>query len=371
MATPVGRSGAAAIQEVQDLTSENTFPTTTQILRFLNQEVEDVVTRIGGIKLWQGYPTANNQTTLQLNSDVLQVISANFSYGNATNTNIGSASPFAPGSVVIPLDQLDQTTFMDVAAGFPAVGFGPPSAYFVFQDENYAPKTTLPVPPTPQLSIISLGGINTNLAGPTAVGVTLVNPSGETTISPIAQIAPKKTEQVQVASPPAITNATGWNAYAWYFGGPYHLQNLTGPIALGTPFNLPATLSSVSVQPPSTNTAAGSGAGGSMSLQLYPSSVPGQVNIYYRARPQLWADTTANSWTNLDSSAQSAVVTGAVIRVLQNRSRLIEVREIWGPKYEAQIERLIISMGKRTQPRTGQVRDVLLGSFSGAPWGSS
>src|ERR1700691_275210 len=124
MAVPVGLNAAAAISLVQTYTNELTLPTPETILVFLNRGVEEVVRRIGGIRLWAPYPTVTNQTVITLNDDILEVISANFSVGSVQVGLNQNASPFAQGTVVYPMDQLEQATIMDAAAGFLNVGFG-------------------------------------------------------------------------------------------------------------------------------------------------------------------------------------------------------------------------------------------------------
>jgi len=360
--TPQGLSGLAAITEVQNYANEPTLPTPATILTFLNKGVEEVVRRIGGIRLWAPYPTVSMQSTVQLNDDVQDIISANFSMGNANAASTGSASPFAQGALVYPMEQLEQKMFMDAAAGFPAVGFGPPQAYFVYQDTGTAPTTVLPVPPQVQLAFVEGAGSGATIEA----GVTYVNAYGETPLSTVADVTFDAGDQGQAQSPPGVSNATGYNAYAGAIGGPYYLQN-SAPVALGTPFTLPNPLLTGTAQAPSNNTATGAGTGGALWMQLYPAAMIGQVNIYYRARPMLWADTTANSWTNLDTSAQEAVVLFAVMRVLSNRGRAAE-NAPWRTEYEALITSMQESVQRRTVPRSGQVRDVRNRSFASSPF---
>lgn len=359
---PTGYSGSTAVAAVQNYSNETTYPSTAVILTFLNKGVEEVVRLIGGIRLWAGYFTNNNQTTVSLNNDVQDIISANFSMGSANASSNGSSSPFAQGALVYPMMQLDQAAFMDAAAGFPAVGFGPPQAYFVYQDQGSSPAQTLPVPPQVQLAVVAGTSTGTLIE----VGQTYVNANGETTLGAVADITPTKAQQAQAISPPSNQNATGYNTYAGVKGGPYFLQNAS-PVAIGTPFTLPNPILAVT-SPPVTNTATGAGTGGSLSMQLYPAAMIGQVNIYYRARPLLWADTTANSWTNLDTSVQEAAVVWATMRVLLNRQRAVEVKEIWRPEFDAMIADMRESINRRTVPKSGQVRDTANRSFPSSPF---
>jgi hypothetical protein len=82
----------------------------------------------------------------------------------------------------------------------------------------------------------------------------------------------------------------------------------------------------------------------------------------------LWADTTANSWTNFDTSGQEAAVIFAVMRVLAARGRAAEAKEIWRPEFESLIGDLKESLGRRTTPKSGRVRDVANRSFPSAPF---
>lgn len=322
----------------------------------MNKGLEEVVRQVGGIKLWQGYPTINNQSTVILNDDIQDIVSANFSYGS--NSNTGSASPFSVGAMVQPMEQYDQKSFMEAAAGFPNVGFGPPVIFFIYRDHGTAPTQTLPVPPQPQLSLVqgSIEGATQTII----VATTYLNPNGETTISQTATLSQPPTETVQVASPPAISNANGYNVYVQIGATAMELNN-TVPLVLGQPYTITADGSDPI---PSSNTATGAGTGGALSMQLYPNAMIGQVNVYYRARPLLWADTTATSWTNLDTSVQEAAILFAVGRVLANRQRLDEWKSVWQPEYDSMIKDLKESVNRRTISKSGRVRDVR-GSYGG------
>lgn len=358
MAVPTGRSGAQAIQDVQDNADEYTLPATTTVLRFLNRGIEEVERRLNGIFLWQSYPTVPNQTFIQLNNDIQYIDTCNFSSGaNNTSGFITSSSPLSQGSLVYPMVQLEQATFMDAAAGFPAVGFGPPQAFFIYTDQGTAPGTTLPVPAAPVFAIAT----GTSTVTSVQAEVTYVSAAGETTVSASTTQAITTTQQAVVLSPQGVSNATGYNVYVIH-SGTYWLQNAS-PIALGTPFTVPSTPLTTGTNPPVSNTATGSGTGGAMFAQLYPAAMLGQVNVYYKARPQLWADTTATSWTNLDTSMQEAVVMYATILLLGNRSRLDEA-ETWRVRFEGangeggMMASLLESVKRRTRPKSGRVRNV-------------
>ena len=377
MAVPAGYSGATALAMVQANTNEPTLPAASVTLSFLNKGLEEVVRQIGGIRLWRGYPTINSQTLLALDSDVQDVVSANFSMGSTSQSISSSANPstgivvstgfssppWAQGALVYPMEPLEQASFMDAAAGFPAVGFGPPQAYMIFQDQGTAPSTLLPAPYPPTLSVTQGASAGT----PIEVEISYLNPNGETTPSSVADITPSATEQAVCQSPAGVTNATGYNVYAGNIGGPYFLQNAS-PIALGYSFVLPSPLAVGAIQPLPVNQATGSGTGGALTMQLYPAAMVGQVNIYYRARPQLWADTTVNSWTNLDTSLQEAAILFATMRVLHNRGRSDEAKGIWQPDYTAMVEDMKQSANRRTIPKSGRVRDVRNRAYPSSPW---
>jgi hypothetical protein len=365
VAVPTGLSGSAAIALVQAYANEPNLPSISTVLTFLNRGVEQVAQRINGIMLTAAYPTVPNQTYIQLASDVQYIESANFSTGASNTTGfITNSSPLVQGTLVYPMVQLSQAQFMDAAAGFPAVGFGPPQAFFIFEDQGFAPSTTLPVPAAPTM-VTSTGGIST--ASPIYVQLTYVNANGETSVSPTAKQA-LANQLAVVLSPQGVSNATGYNVYVSTTNAPgsFYLQNAS-PTTLGTAFTIPATPTTGTANPPVSNLATGSGTGGALFMQLYPAAMIGQVNIYYRARPQLWADTTVNSYTNLDTMAQEAVVVYAVMRVLQARGRGGEAKGIWMPEYESHVERLKADISKRTRPQAGRVRDVYGRAFPSAP----
>lgn len=368
MATyPSGYSGASAILMVQDNCDEYTYPLPATILRFLNKGLEETNRVLNGVLNWDVYPTVALQTYIQLNSNVQYVESANFSSGaNNANGFITSSSPLVAGSLVYPMFQLEQGSFNDAAAGFPAVGFGPPQAYFIYSDQGYAPTTTLPAPSAPTLTTTS--GTST-VAETVYVENTYVNANGETTPSPDSSQAVTTAQQVVNISPSGVSNATGYNTYAALTAnGTYYLQNTSGPTALGTPYTLPSTILTSGTAAPSSNTATGSGQGGAQFLQLYPSAMIGQVNVYHRGRPSLWTSATSGTdFTNIDTSLQEAAVVWATIRTLRNRSRYDDAKD-----WQADLDRMMASMQesamRRTRPKSSRVRDVVGRSYPSGPW---
>ena len=361
MAVPQGRSGAQAVSDVRDNCDEYTLPTDATILRFLQRGVEEVERQLNGIFLWTPYPTVAGQTFVALNDDLQYCESLSWSSG-ATNTSgfITSSSPLSPGSLVYPVNLMPQGSFMDFAAGFPAVGTGPPNKAFIYTDQGTAPTTTLPTPAAPVFAIAA--GTSTVTSLDTVL--TYTSPAGETTPSTSTVQAIATSQQGVVLSPQGYSNAAGYNVYV-KSGGTYWLQNST-PVALGTPYTIPTTPLTSGTAAPSTNTATGSGTGGAMFLQLYPSAMIGQLNVYGRMRPQLWADATTNSWTNLDTSMQEAVVTWATYRTLRNRSRYDDAKDYLAD-FGTMIESLKETAMRRTRPQAGQVRDVNGLGMSGAP----
>ncbi|HEY1506648.1 MAG TPA: hypothetical protein VGF92_20260 [Stellaceae bacterium] len=85
--------------------------------------------------------------------------------------------------------------------------------------------------------------------------ITYVSPSGETTASAEAgPTAVAANHLLQVASPAAAGNATGWNVYCAASTGAEVLQN-AGPIAIGTAWTEPITgLVTATGSPPAANT---------------------------------------------------------------------------------------------------------------------
>jgi hypothetical protein len=343
---PLGYSGASAIAMVQNRVDEYTLPTPATILSFLNAGIEQVTARMGGIHLFQAYPVLNGQNLLTLNNDVQDIVSASYSTGDPTGAN-----PLQP-STVYPLEQFDPIKFMDFAAGYPGVGAGPPTAFLLTSDFGTGPSGSLPAPQTPIIG--QVGGVSTTTAPIYAV-TTYVNPAGESTASLQSQPCVLTGEfQAQVSSPPQMGNSTGYRVYAsTNNGGPYFFQ---GSAAIGSPVTLSDPLNTAGMPP--TVATASYPSGGFMVMQLYPPAMAGQVNLYYRGRPALWADTTANSFTNLDSMAQEAAILWAMCRVLENRGRGDEAKDIYMPQLAETIEEIKTAMQRRLVPKSGQVRDV-------------
>jgi hypothetical protein len=114
-------------------------------------------------------------------------------------------------------------------------------------------------PPAAPTAVPASGG---SLPASTAYDVetTYVNPAGETTASTVTVTAATSSTctasgncSIQVTSPPAETNATGYNVYVKATGGSnYFLQNAS-PTAIGTNFTMTSENTS-SANPPTANT---------------------------------------------------------------------------------------------------------------------
>ena len=368
MAVFTGYSGAAAILMVQDNCDEYSFPAPATILRFLNAGLQEIERRLNGIFVTTAYPTVALQTFVALNNDLQYPESLSWSSG-AVNTSgfITSSSPLSQGTLVYPVTLMEQGSFMDFAAGFPALGYGPPNKALVYQDQGTAPTTTLPAPNAPVFAIQAGTSTVTSLD----TELTYTSAAGETTPSSNTVQSIATSQQGVVLSPQGYSNATGYNVYV-KSSGTYWLQN-TSPVALGTPYTIPTTPLTSGTAAPSSNTATGAGTGGAMFLQLFPPAMIGQLNVYGRMRPQIWADTTANSWTNLDTSLQEAAIVWATYRTLRNRSRYDDAKD-WLIEFQgADGESGIIgsmkeSAMRRTRPKSSVVRDVRGLGMSGAPY---
>jgi hypothetical protein len=232
-----GYTSLGLINQVRLRANEPNLPVNTDLLSLANACLGEVSRRVGPIRLVGTYPTTANQTIQALSADVQEIISCSWSTG----------APSAQGFLVYPMDQLDQEQFMDFAAGFPAVGFGPPVKFWLYRDTN-----------------------------------------------------------------------------------------------------------------------------GTMEMQMYPAAMIGQLNVYYRGRPQPW--TLTNTGTNLaasniDPEMQEAIVVGTTSLVLKNRGRGGEAKEIWDPQYEALVESMKETAGKRVGPKSGQVRDMTGRGYPSSPWG--
>lgn len=103
-------------------------------------------------------------------------------------------------------------------------------------------------------------------------------------------------------------------------------------------------------------------------MQLYPAATTGQLNTYYRQRPQLFADATSASTTSIDSQAQEAMILWTCARLCESRERY-QIAGVFQQQYDAKIEELRDIIQRRTTPKSGQVRDVMsMGRPGMPPW---
>lgn len=161
----------------------------------------------------------------------------------------------------------------------------------------------------------------------------------------------------------------------------YSCNFSTGPIGVSNPpvivypmyqldqaqfMNAAAGFPGVGIGPPQYYLLA-SDAGNVITMQLFPPGMAGQVNVYYRGRPQLWADASLTSTSNIDSQTQEAVVLWTCCRVLESVQRGDESKDIFQPQFENQIQKLKESIARRSVPKSGQVRDIQSISYPGMP----
>jgi hypothetical protein len=109
--------------------------------------------------------------------------------------------------------------------------------------------------------------------------------------------------------------------------------------------------------------------GGIITIQLYPSATNGQVNVYYRGRPTLWADATGESSTDVDTAFQEAAIIWACSMVCANRQRKGDA-DSYKAEYQNYVENTAPDQARRrTVPKSGRVRDVYAQGWPGvAPW---
>lgn len=217
-------------------TNEPTAQTDAQVLSFLNAAVEQVQGELGGIRLYAEYNVIAGQQILTFGEDVQDVFSVSFSTGPLT--------PAPSTAIVYPMLQMEPSNFMQLAAGFPGVGAGPPTYWMAYQDASNV-----------------------------------------------------------------------------------------------------------------------------MNVQVYPPCMVGQLNVYYRGRPTLWADASVNSSTNLDTLAQEACILWTCARMLEAVQRGDEAKDIFQPQFENTIQKLKESINRRNVPKSGRVVDVCATGFgSTIPW---
>lgn len=126
---PLGRSSAQAIQTVKDRTNAQFGePSDATILRFLNDGLEEVATRLEPIIATASLPIVTpNTNLLAFPQDVERIRDANFSTGN----------PALGGTVVYEMVQLDYDVFIQETDSTPAGGIGGiPTIYSLIADQG-------------------------------------------------------------------------------------------------------------------------------------------------------------------------------------------------------------------------------------------
>lgn len=105
-------------------------------------------------------------------------------------------------------------------------------------------------PATPSLSLTAAGVLTSQ--GTMYVKTTYVTDQGETAASAEASLAVTDNHELVVASPAAMTGASGWNVYIETSSGGEKKQNST-PIAIGTSYTLTAAPSGAGAAVPGSN----------------------------------------------------------------------------------------------------------------------
>ena len=121
-----GYTTLGLINQIRLRANEPNLPVSTDILSLANDGLNEIEEEVGLLKLVGVYPTVASQTVQALSNDIRDIISCSWSTGPVA----------AQGSLVYPMFPMEQGAFMDNAAGFPAVGFGPPTNYFIYRDQN-------------------------------------------------------------------------------------------------------------------------------------------------------------------------------------------------------------------------------------------
>jgi hypothetical protein len=105
---------------------------------------------------------------------------------------------------------------------------------------------------------------------------------------------------------------------------------------------------------------------GYQTLQLYPPAFAGLINLYYRARPMTYADTTSASTTNMDPQAQELMIYWTCARLCETREKY-QIAEVFQNQFDKNLEESRTIIQRRTAPKSGQVRDVLTVGMQGMP----
>ena len=110
-------------------------------------------------------------------------------------------------------------------------------------------------------------------------------------------------------------------------------------------------------------------ASGQITLQIYPVvQTPGYINVYYKQRPALFADTTNNSVTNLDSMFQEAMITWTCKAVCENRAQFGAPVAYFDKLFDKVLEQITEDAGVRQTPGRNMVADVMSTGASNIPF---
>jgi len=123
-----GYTATGIIHMIRLRANEPSLPIGADIIFMANAGLQEITRKTGVVRLVRSFPTNANQTIQALPNDINDVVAMSWSTGP-----VG-----AQGSLVYPMFQMPEGTFMDAAAGFPAVGFGPPVYWFTYQDQSGA-----------------------------------------------------------------------------------------------------------------------------------------------------------------------------------------------------------------------------------------
>jgi hypothetical protein len=105
---------------------------------------------------------------------------------------------------------------------------------------------------------------------------------------------------------------------------------------------------------------------GYQTLQLYPPAFAGFLNLYYRSRPQTYADISQSSTTNMDPQAQELMIYWTCARICEAQERY-QIAGIFQSQFDKNLEESRDIIRRRTAPKTGQVRDVTSSGSPGTP----
>jgi hypothetical protein len=114
------------------------------------------------------------------------------------------------------------------------------------------PPEALSAPAAPALTAVApAAGSTPPPAGTYQVEVTYVSSSGESSPSGASSITTSESNlAIQVSSPPAAGNATGWNIYVTTSGGSSFFRQNTTPVPIGTNWTLSSGINTASASPP-------------------------------------------------------------------------------------------------------------------------